>query len=42
LAVISFTLLSKNLFAAIPIIILLYVGLSMIHNLFRNKDEIQS
>ena len=42
LAVISFALLSENLFAAIPIIILLYVGLSMIHNLFRNKDEIQS
>jgi len=42
LAVISFALLYENLFAAIPIIILLYIGLSMINNLFRNNDEIQS
>ena len=42
LTVISFALLFKNLFAALPIIILLYIGLSMINNLFRKKDEVQS
>ncbi|HAE31715.1 MAG TPA: CDP-diacylglycerol O-phosphatidyltransferase [Flavobacteriales bacterium] len=40
LTVISFALLFKNLFAALPIIILLYIGLSMINNLFRKKDEV--
>jgi CDP-diacylglycerol--serine O-phosphatidyltransferase len=35
-------LLIKNIFIAAPIIILLYIIVSMINNLFRKKNEIQS
>lgn len=39
---ISGALLIKNLFVAAPIIILLYIIISMIYNLFRKKNEVQS
>ncbi len=42
LLTITGALLIKNLFLAGPIIILLYIVISMINNLFRKKNEIQS